>query len=252
MEGQEGLKLATTAVAGTRVVLEARGRVNKDNQRKRMYDGLTIKHLGQGSTTLEVHGSLVLTADYAHVTGVAAIPVQEQQERTYRSRLRDSTPWIDIDGRTDGPLFSPTFSSDQPTIITLKDIPVEALEFTALDQYGDRVSALTGNGTIAFPGYPHLGHVELAKGEAIGITGLSGFTITRLALHPHEGGLRLVGEGMVNEVRTKSGHIPIPHRLTAFDALWHNRVLTALLFIVLWVFPTTVGAYRLYQASRRR
>lgn len=250
VEGQDGLKLATTAVAGTRVVLEARGSARKDDQRGRQYDGLTIKQLGQGNTTLEVHGTLLLTADYAHITGVSMLPVQGQQERTYRSRLGNSTPWIDIEGRTDGPLFSPTFSSDQPTPVASKGIPVEEIEFTVLDHYGDRISALTGNGRIVFPGYPHLERVELAQGETIGITGLTGFVITQVTLHPHGGGLRVVGEGMANEVRTKNGAIPIPHRLTAFDALWHNRVLTAFLFIVLWIFPTTVGAYRHYQVSR--
>lgn len=251
-EEPAGLKLATTAAAGTQIILEARGRATKDDERKRLYDGLTIKHRGQGNRTLEVHSSLIITADYADVTGVSVFSTHEQQERTYRTRLRESMPWMDIQARTDGPIFSTTLSSEQATPIMSKSIPVRELEFTALDQYGDRISALTGNGTITFPGYPHLGRIELTKGEAIGVTGLSGFMITELTLHPHEGGLRLVGQGMADEVRTRQGQIPIPHHVSAFDALWHNRILTVVLAFLLWVLPTTVGAYRLNQASRRR
>ena len=40
---------------------------------------------------------------------------------------------------------------------------------------------------------------------------------------------------------------PRDHLLTAFDVLWHSPKLMILFSIVAWIFPTTLGAYRLYQ-----
>lgn len=250
--GQVGeLELATDAVTGTTVILEARGRPTTQGHSGKSYHGLTIIGTEQGHTTLVIRTPFLLTADHMPITSVATGLAQEQQEVTYRIHLRPSKPWIKFDGRADGLILSLTFTPDQPTLIAPKGIPVEALEFTSLDQYGDRVSALTGDGTITFPDYVHLGRIKLAKGQAIGVTGLSGFLIKELTLNPTQGGLRLVGEGMAKEVLTKTGQMLIPHRLTAFDAIRYNPTLAAMLSIVLWVFPTTVGAYRLWKEFRR-
>ena len=48
--------------------------------------------------------------------------------------------------------------------------------------------------------------------------------------------MHLVGDGMVKQIRTKTGQIPIEHRLTAFDALWHSPRLAVFFAIVVWVF----------------
>ena len=61
-------------------------------------------------------------------------------------------------------------------------IPVASLDFTRQESSGERVSALTGQGTITFPDYPHLGIVSISKDEAIGLERLDRFTIKEISL----------------------------------------------------------------------
>jgi hypothetical protein len=93
------------------------------------------------------------------------------------------------------------------------------MDFTKQGSSGERVSALTGQGRISFLDYPHLGSVPLNEGEAIGLERLNKFTIERVTLRPNGGGMNVVGHGLVEQVRTKRGEIPVQHSLTALDAL---------------------------------
>lgn len=61
----------------------------------------------------------------------------------------------------------------------------------------------------------------------------------------------MVGYGPVKQVRTKRGEIPIQHSLTALDALWHNAWLAVFVTIIVTVFTTSLGAYRLWKEFRR-
>ena len=57
---------------------------------------------------------------------------------------------------------------------------------------------------------------------------------------------------MAKQIRTKTGQIPIQkHRLTAFDALWHNARLAVSFTIIAAVFTTSLGAYRLWKELKR-
>jgi hypothetical protein len=81
---------------------------------------------------------------------------------------------------------------------------------------------------------------------------LDRFTIEQVTLTPSGHGMSLVGNGMAKQIRTKTGQLlPIEHHLTAFDALWRNPRLAVFFAIVVWVFPTTLGAYRLWREFKR-
>lgn len=98
-------------------------------------------------------------------------------------------------------------------------VPVITMDFTKQGSSGERVSALTGQGKISFPDYPHLGSVPLNEGEAIGLEQLDKFTIERVTFRPNSVGMNVIGHGLVEQVRTKRGEIPIQHRITVLDAL---------------------------------
>ena len=242
--GQDTIHLDPLPVAqGTRVILETRGR---------NHEGFTIKVAGQEHINLSLHGPFKLIADHAELRGLAGIPFQRNDELTYRVTLPERASWVEIVAQPDGPILSPTFASSESATSIFNGIPVATLDFTRQDSSGQRVSALTGQGTITFPDYPHLGNVPLKEDEAIGLERLEKFTIQRVTLAPEGKGLAVVGYGMAKQIRTKTGQLPIQrHRLTAFDALWYNARLALFLTIVAAVFTTSLGAYRLWKELKR-
>jgi hypothetical protein len=240
---QKTYHLDAMAVApGAHVTLETRGGKN---------EGLTVKIAGQEHVSLSFREPLKLIAGQSELRGLAETPFQQYDELTYRVHLPEHASGIEVAASSDGPILSPTFASDQSTISIFSRIPVTTLDFTKQESSGERVSALTGEGTITFPDYPHLGTVPMKKDEAIGLERLDRFTIQEISLTANAGGLLLVGDGIVGQVRTKTGQIPIEHQLTAFNVLWHNQQLVGLFMIVAWVFPTILGAYRLWKEFKR-
>jgi hypothetical protein len=192
-----------------------------------------------------------LTAQHAEVRGIAEAPFQDQEELTYRFRLPERASWIEVVTQTNGLVISPTFSADQSASPIFRGIAAATFDFTRQALAGERVSALTDNGKITFPDYPHLGTISLSKDEAIGLEQLDRFTIQQISLPGDAAGMKLIGEGMVEQIRTKTGEIPIQYNLSAFDKLKYNPELAVLLAIVAWVFPTTLGTYRLWKEFKR-
>jgi TIR domain len=244
---QKTFHLDAMAVApGAHVTLEARSGKNGG-----LNEGLTVKVAGQEHVSLSFREPLKLVADHSELRGLGDQPFQRYDELTYRVHLQERASGIEVAASPDGPILSPTFASGQSTISIFSRIPVTTLDFTKQEPSGERVSALTGEGTMTFPDYPHLGTVPIKKNEAIGLEQLDRFTIQEISLTAKASGMHLVADGMAKQIRTKTGQIPIEHRLTAFDVLWHSQKLTGLAIIVVWMFPTTLGAYRLWKEFKR-
>jgi len=236
--GQGTIHLDPMAVAqGTHVTLNARRGKKQE---------LTIQVQGQETITLPTNKLFELIADHTELRDIT-LPVRLQDEMTYRVTLPEQASWIEVIALPDGPILSPTFGPGPSATSFFKGIPAVTMDFTKQDQSGERVSALTGQGTISFPDYPHLGSVSLKEGEAIGLEQLDKFTIERITLQPGGGGMNVVGYGMVKQVRTKRGEIPVQHNLTALDALWHNARLAVFVTIIATVFTASLGAYRLWK-----
>ena len=227
---------------GARVTLETRGGNN---------EGLTVKLAGQKSLSLSFHEPLKLIADHSELRGLGNMPFQRYDELTYRVQLPQLASEIEVAASPNGPILSPTFASGQSTWSIFSHIFVTTLEFTKQESSGERVSALTGEGAITFPDYPHLGMVSIKKGEAIGLEQLDRFTITEISLTANNRGMHLLANGMAKQIRTKDGQIPVQHRLTALDALWHNARLAVVFTIITAVFTASLGAYRLWKEFMR-
>ncbi|MBX3329908.1 MAG: hypothetical protein KF722_05880, partial [Nitrospira sp.] len=213
-------------------------------------EGLTFQVTGQDTITLSIHKPFKLIADQVELRDIAS-PFGKHDELTYRVTLPEQASWIAVTALPVGLILSPTFASGQATTSFLSGVPVATMDFTKQHSSGERVSALTGQGTISFPDYPHLGSVPLEEGEAIGLEQLNKFTIERITLQPEGGGMNVVGYGLVKQVRTKRGEIPIQHSLTALDALWHNARLAVFFTIIAAVFTTSLGTYRLWKEFKR-
>jgi hypothetical protein len=241
---QKTFHLDAMAVApGSLVTLETRGEKN---------EGLTVKVAGQELVSLSFREPLKLVAGYSELRGLGEQPFQRYDELTYRVHLPERASWIEVAASSDGPILSPTFASSQSTTPIFSRIPVTTLDFTKQKSSGERVSALTGEGTMTFPGYEFLlGTVAIKKDEAIGLEQLDQFTITEISLTANANGMHLKGNGMAKQIRTKNGQIPISRQVTKFDELWHNSRLAVLFTIITAVFTTTLGAYRLWKEFKR-
>lgn len=217
--------------------------------------GLTVKVTGQQNFNLPIREPIKLTIQHAEVRGIAESPFPNQGELAYRIRLPQRASWIEVVTQSSGLVISPTFSADQSGSPLFRGITAASLDFTRQARageradmpVGERVSALTANGEITFPDYPHLGTISLSKDEAIGLEQLDRFTIKQISMPADAAGMHVTGEGMVSQIRTKTGHIPIQYHLSAFDKLKHNPQLAAFLTIVAWAFPTAFGAYQLWK-----
>lgn len=229
---------------GSRVVVEARGEEKK---------GLTIRLADQGQSELGIRGLVQITSQHTDINGFGSSLLQDQDEVTYKIQLRESAPWLNIEGQANGPVFSPTFMfpDGQSMVPILKGVPITELDFDRQDPSGARVSAMTGKGKVSFPAYPHLGQVIISESDALGLQGLHRFTIAQLVLLKNAKGLLLVGDGFADQISTKAGQIPINYRLTAFDALWFRQRILLICVGILWVALTMLGAYRVYGDIRR-
>lgn len=231
------LRLDPISVApGIRVAVETRG------EKK---EGLSVTVAGQQRVNLSVLGPVALIADHTRMIGVSGPTHKEDAEVTYRIGLRESAPWIEIVGRSDGLVILPAISIGQAAIPVSTGIAVATLDFTRQDPSGERVSAVTGKGLITFPEYPHLGSMTISESDGLGLERLDQFSIKELTMSPGSHGIDLVGEGMVGQIRIRTGQILIERHLTAFDALKHNSQLMALFAIIVWVVPTVIGAHKL-------
>ena len=243
--GPETIHLDAMSVAqGTKVVLEAR-EIHGGKK-----EGIILHVPRQDTVTLSIHNPFKLIADQADLRDLA-LPFRQQDELTYRVTLPEQASWLAITALPGGLILSPTFVSSQSARSFFGSISIAAMDFSKQHPSGERVSALTGQGTISFPDYPHLGTVLVNKDDAIGLEQLDRFTIKEIRLVPQSGDLHLIGNGMVKQVRTKSGQIPIQHHLTMLDALWHNARLAVFIAIVSAVFTISLGAYRLWKEFKR-
>lgn len=276
LEGNgEPIKLdSIVAKPGARVSLETREKEKREKKEERdkketkekteKREGVTIKVAGQNESILRPSRQFTFIADHVEMQGLKAVPFKQDDELTYRITLPVQSSPITVKVQSDELVLLPTFVLGESAHQVFGGIPVSKLDFTrqaseadggeqTIVKAGERISALTGNGTITFPGYEDLfARVSIQKDEAVGLEHLDGFTIQELSLTADGTGIYLKGEGMAKEIRTKTGQIPIQsRRLTMLDALWHNARLAMVVTIIATVFTTSLGAYRLWKEFKR-
>jgi hypothetical protein len=136
-------------------------------------------------------------------------------------------------------------------------IIVTALDFTKLDEStgtGEPLSSVI-KGEITYAKYPEIEKVTLEYNNFFGLEQLKDFHIERLSLAPESKGINLHLRGTAGYVKTaplicsykkcKPDQIK-DHRLRLFDLFWYNKPVRYLFIIIGWVFPTTIGLYKLY------
>ncbi len=243
----EGVKPGLNAVGildqlwaspGTEVTLELRGAQTIT---------LTIKVDRKESTAdLSFLERFQLIITYGRLSGIAALSYRADS-LTYRTQLPNHDRFVEITGLPRSLLLILTISPKKTTNLFSKGgIPVTVLDFTRqkFKSKGELEMTLVKDGEIAYSEYPKMDKVSF---RAIGLGQLEKFRIEEIALNPEHPGIRLRLSGIAGQIRTGSRDFPRDNRLTQFDRLWRNPQLAVLFSIIVWVFPTTVGGYKLYK-----
>jgi hypothetical protein len=115
---------------------------------------------------------------------------------------------------------------------------------------GNPETAVVQEGEITYPDDPGIAKVKLAPPDFVGLDRLEKFSIKEITLDPANKGIRFLLDGIAGHVAVGSSQFPRDLRLTCFDKVRQNPRLTVLFTIIGWLFPTTLGGYRLYKDLR--
>lgn len=224
---------------GTRVVLELYGTRTTV---------LTLKIEGQtSSATLSILEPFLLLTAYCRFTGLTGSPFKTDL-LTYRGQLAEHSPEIEIYGKDNALVLILKISHEHKTEPFSKEvIPVTALEFTHQRETGGYRTALVKEGRINYPGYPQLGEKSIRPPDFLSLNKLEKFRIKEITLDPQQKGISLRLEGIAGVIRAGSQEFLRDYRLTLFDILWLNPRLVVLFSIIAWIFPTTIGVFKLYK-----
>lgn len=201
----------------------------------------------KSSAAVSFHEPFRLLAQYNRITGVGSLP-HKTNSVTYRAQLADHSPLIELVGQPSSLVLILTIASGKPMEPLFKGrIPVTALDFSHQNPRGEPETSLTRDGEIGFPDYPNLPKVSFRAADSLSLDRLGEFHVEEIGLDQERQALRLRLNGIASRIRTGSQAFPKDLRLTRFETLSHNSRLVLLLSVVAWVFPTTIGGYRLYR-----
>lgn len=204
----------------------------------------------QSSMNLLLHEPFQMIVEFGSISGIKG-PQEQLDSRTFRVRLPDHIPEITIRGQPDALLLMTTMSLTKAVNIAPKGgIPISAIDFTRQgfkDSKGKRETTMVEDGVITYPDYPDIERIPVKASDFIALDGLKKFRIQQIVLDPESEGLKLRLGGIATHIATASPEFKNDYRLTRFDQLWKNKRLVILFGIVVWVFPTTVAAMRLYK-----
>ena len=194
---------------------------------------LSIKTVGPSQrATVTFSEKIDMIVDGGILRGAASPPFPPTDSMTYRIRLASHNPSVSIAA---GPHpLTLTFISDAPSVEQLFSegaIPVSAIGFTHQKEKGDRGTALTAPGTLSFPDFPDMDSVIITPPDFIGLDDLRTFSIKTIQWDDEHQGLRFSLDGVAGHVRSGLEQLSTDHRLTQFDALWHNPRIRQLLTI---------------------
>jgi hypothetical protein len=201
----------------------------------------------QSSAVLSLKESFQFMIEYCRVEGVTKT-ADLADSLTFRGELPTHSPAIEITGQPQSLVVVLKVSPELETnLFPSTSIPVTALDFTRQIPQGLRVTSLLKEGEITYPDHPEIEKVVFKASDFIGLDHLDEFYVERLELDRENGGIHLNLVGVAGHLRTGSLGASIDHRLTLYDVVSHSPRMVILFSMIIWVFPTTVGAYRLYK-----
>ncbi len=231
---------------GASVAIEVGGERNEEVT-------LKLGGLDQGFAPvyLKAFEALEIEAHNIELAGIGESPVSQDESLVLKAQLREQNPKVEVTGSSGNLVLNPRFDPDQQARLSFStQVPVRKIGFTTEEEGKTKTTLVAGTvGTISYKGYPDIDAVTFQEPDFIGIEPAddASFLIRKLTVGAESPGMAIELEGDVDHLRTGPKQAPRDHLLTAFDVLWHSPKLMVLFSIVVWIFPTTLGAYRLYQ-----
>lgn len=188
----------------------------------------------------------LLLADYLGLTA-AGHPFAATETLSLRA-ASDTNTAVRVQGSTRGLVLQLEPFESVANLLAEGQIPVSSVDFTRQGPFGERRSSLIGPGTLSYPDLEAKEPLALAPGEFVSLDGLEKARIESLDVN-NEGertGLQLTLDAVAAFVRVGTPEQPRDARLTWFDWLWHQPMLSTLFAIIVWLFPTTLAGYRLW------
>ncbi len=231
-------------ITGTSVSLQVSGENNQAGTVK-------LAGLGRDPIYLKAFDPVQIATDEVRLAGVVASPSSREETSVYRVWLAEQDPKIEVTSRSGSLVLNLRFDREEtPRLSFDAHVPLRAIRFSTVVEGRPKTTLVAGTtGKIRYVGYPSLDVASFEEPDFIGLRPdiEEGFWLKKLAWEADSPGMRVELEGAVEHLRTGTTQAPRDRLLTAFDALWHSPKLMILFSIVLWVFPTSLGAYRLYR-----
>jgi hypothetical protein len=202
------------------------------------------------SMNLLLYEPFQMIIEYGSISGITGL-TYPSDSITYRAQLSSDNPELKITGQPNSLIFMVTISPVQVVNISPKGgIPITTIDFTRQvfkDPKGERETTLVEDGELTYPGYPNIERIPIKVSEFIGLDVLKKFRIEQIMIDPKSEGVKFRLSGIATHISTGTYEFSKDYRLTQFDQLWKNKQLVIVFSIIVWVFPTTVAAVRLYK-----
>jgi hypothetical protein len=207
----------------------------------------------QSSGRITVAEPIKLAIDQCEVAGVVG-DLNLDEPLTLRAKLlRDSS--IEFNSQRDSLILTITVPNEKATnLFPQGRIPVTAIKFERLDGQTGRItsSLLRGsNCEIIYPDYQDkIDKVTINSPDFLSVDYLQNFNIEEITYNPEEKGVSMVLQGVADKVTSGSAEYYKDHRLTIYNALWHNYKVVALFAVLCWVAGTTAGFYKFFKEKK--
>jgi hypothetical protein len=230
------------AEPGADIVLELRG--------GRARDLTLLADQANVHGNLSFSGPFELIASYCRFDGVNGLSEPSQDERVLRASLRSDSPLVEFRGKPRSLVLNLSLVEESEVIpLPAGGILVAEVDFTRQGAMGERETTLAEAGEIRYPDHPDE-VVPIEKCHFVTLDRLEKLRLDAIALDSTRVGMQVSLSGSADVIETGPPGFQEDRRLTYFHGLWNNPDLRILFGILIWVFPTTLGAYNLYKELR--
>lgn len=204
---------------------------------------VTLSH-AQPALAIPMEGVAQLTASSTSVSGYDDVGTGSGTS-TWRIDFRQGAAPVAVTGRSGELVTSITFPAIPPdgvlSLFSGGAIPISAVDFSAQDDLGRRVSSVIGEGELRF--LDHTMPRRIESSSVVTLAGLRQFNIRRLSLDSKRRALQTELDGVAATAQTERGPLVVDHRHTALAAARGNPVWMAFAFVA-WLFATATLVYR--------
>lgn len=159
---------------------------------------------------------------------------------------------VEIVGASTGLTLVLAPAADLRSSATLvSDLQVSEIHFQTQGPTGAAITTLSGDGTIGFLEAPDKAKITLESEHYLALRDLRNFYLRKLDFEPEKGAMHVKAGGLAGSLRSGPVGGVQERALTWFDSIWQQPRSLQLFGLAVWLFPTTLAAYRLFEELKR-